>query len=139
MTKTLSQVKLALASVSTVIGTAFIFLTAPLSAFAQSNAIFDPARDSIPGLQQAGGERPLRQIIGTVVTAALGFVGLIAVILFIYYGFLFLTAAGKDEQIKNAKKGMMYSIMGIVIILLAYSIVSLIFSAVSTGDTGAGV
>jgi len=58
----------------------------------------------------------------------LGFIGLIAVVMFIYGGVLYLTAGGNDEQTGKAKKAMLYAVIGIVIVLLAYTIVGALTS-----------
>jgi len=57
------------------------------------------------------------------VNYALTFVGLIAVIVFIYAGFLYLTSAGDAKKADEAKKAMTYAVIGILVILLSYVIV----------------
>ena len=53
----------------------------------------------------------------------LGFVGLVAVAMFIYGGVLYLAAAGNDEQAGKGKKVMLYAVVGIIVILMAWTIV----------------
>lgn len=48
-------------------------------------------------------------------------VGIIAVIILLYAGFLFLTAGGNEESLKNAKGYLLYGIIGIAVALLATS------------------
>ncbi len=43
-------------------------------------------------------------------------------IMFLYAGFMFITAAGDDEKIKTAKKIVLWSIIGVVVMLLASGI-----------------
>lgn len=61
-------------------------------------------------------------IIGNITKVALTFVGTITFLVFLYGGFLWLTAAGNDEQVKQAKKYLTNGAIGTVIIILAYSI-----------------
>lgn len=60
-------------------------------------------------------------LIGTYVTAFLGFVGTIAFVVFLYGGFLWLTARGNDDQVADAKKYLFNGTVGVAVIVLAYS------------------
>lgn len=66
----------------------------------------------------------------------LGFLGLIAILIVIYGGFLYLTDAGKAEQAEKGKKAITYAIMGILIILGSYAIVNTVLRAPSGTDQG---
>lgn len=83
-----------------------------------------------------GGQGSLRQLALTIVNFALTFLGLIAVIMIIYGGFLYVTAAGKEDKVETGKKIIMYSIMGIVIILLSFAIVNTVLTAGTGATTG---
>ena len=48
----------------------------------------------------------------------LGLVGILGVIGFAIAGIMYLTAAGDEERIKQAKNAMMYSIIGVVVALI---------------------
>ena len=61
-------------------------------------------------------------IAGKIINIALGAVGTIMVILFIYSGFLWMTAAGNEEKITKAKRILSNAIIGIVIVIMAYAI-----------------
>ena len=50
------------------------------------------------------GTRDLKDIIVTVVQILLGFLGIVAVILLIYGGFVWMTAAGNPERIDQGKR-----------------------------------
>lgn len=76
-----------------------------------------------------GGTGSFRQLALTIVNWLLGFLGLIAVVMIIYGGFLYVTAAGNDEKIGKAKKIIMYAIVGIVVILLSFAIVNTVLGA----------
>jgi hypothetical protein len=53
----------------------------------------------------------------------------------IYGGFLYVSAAGNSEKIENAKKIIMYAVIGIIVILLSFAIVNTILTAGSGGAT----
>jgi len=73
----------------------------------------------------------LQSSIGRVIGFVLAFVGVIFFALIVYGGFLWMTAAGNPEQVKKAKGLIVNSIIGLVIILAAYSITSFIFSGIT--------
>lgn len=90
---------------------------------AASSAISDIDK---PGIVAGGG---LRGVVLTIINYFLGFLGLLAVIMIIYGGVTYVSSAGKDEAVGNAKKIIMYSIVGIIIILLSFVIVNTVLSA----------
>jgi len=67
--------------------------------------------------------------ITTLINYFLGLLGLIAVAFLIYAGVLMVTAGGAEEQVTKAKKIIMYAVIGIVIILLSYTIVTFVSGA----------
>lgn len=102
-------------------------LFAANNAFAQSSAFFDnPQGGTAPNVAAQG---TLGQNITTILNYFLGLLGLVAVGFLIYSGILMVTAGGNDEAITKAKKLIIYAVIGIVIILLSYTIVTFVTSA----------
>lgn len=84
----------------------------------------------------------LPTIIGGIVNALLGIVGVIFLILVIYGGFLWMTAGGNEETVKKARSLIIGAIAGMVIIFMAYAITQFVIEAVvpesqSTGQEDA--
>lgn len=75
----------------------------------------------------------LRDFVVNAVNFVLGFLGLVAVVMVIYGGFLYVTAAGQEEQTTKGKKSVMYAIIGIVIILISYALVNTVIKGVGRG------
>lgn len=78
-------------------------------------------------------------MIANVIEYALGLVGVLALAMIVYGGFLYVTAAGDEKQITKGKTVLIYSIIGIIVIGVAYSLVSFILGAfigVNSGDGG---
>lgn len=109
-------------------------------AFAAQMAVFFPAHAALRGpdtfdqLKAAGesmGENPVptdpRFIVADIIKVALGLLGTIFVALAVYAGFLWMTAAGESEKVDKAKKLLMDAVIGLGIILAAYSITLLAF------------
>jgi hypothetical protein len=70
----------------------------------------DPAKASTP------------IIIGTVVRAFLGFLGLTFIILILISGFKWMTASGNEEEVKKATKMISNAVIGLVVALSAWSL-----------------
>ncbi len=79
------------------------------------------------------------QLISIILTIASWFlilVGLIGVIMVLWSAFQFVTAgAGKEEQITKAKKTLTYSLIGVVIAILAFSVVTFTNSLLEGGSS----
>lgn len=69
----------------------------------------------------------IRLIVANVINVALSFLGIIAVILVLYGGFLWMTSAGNEDKLKTAKKILINAAIGLLIILTAYAIVQFVF------------
>jgi len=74
----------------------------------------------------------IRGAIMNVTNWILGFVSIIATLIVIYGGVLYLTAAGNEEAVEKAKKTISYGIIGIVICGLAYAIVIIVSTVILT-------
>ncbi|PIR03713.1 MAG: hypothetical protein COV59_04550 [Candidatus Magasanikbacteria bacterium CG11_big_fil_rev_8_21_14_0_20_39_34] len=72
----------------------------------------------------------LNRLIGRIIKEAMGILGSITLVVFIYGGYLFLTAAGNEEKVKKGGRAMAYAAVGIFIILTSYVILNTIFRAV---------
>ena len=64
--------------------------------------------------------------IAAIINIALGFVGIIAVILIIYAGFKWITAGGNEEQVKSSRDIIRNAVIGIGIVMLAYVITNFV-------------
>lgn len=67
-----------------------------------------------------------------IINTVLAFLGLITLILIIYAGFLWMTASGNEETIKKAQGILKGAIIGLIIVLVAYSISYYVFNKLVT-------
>ena len=75
------------------------------------------------GLYKEGdAETLLAQEVGKYINLALGFVGVVLLIIVIYGGMIWLTAGGKPENADNAKKIIISACIGLVVTMLAYQV-----------------
>ncbi len=80
----------------------------------------------------------IRLIIANIIRVALGLLGIIAVVIIIYGGWLWMSAGGNEDQIAKAKKTLLNGAVGLIIILSAYSIVLLVMRLLGISDGGSG-
>jgi len=91
-------------------------------------------------LGTSGLERDLTVSVGTVIQAVLSLVGTIFFILTIYAGILWMTAQGKDEQVKKAKDIIQAAIIGLAVVLAAYAITYFVTNKLGgASDPGNGI
>ncbi len=110
-------------------------------AFLFSTAIF--AQDF--GVNEVGNEIALptedpRVVAAQIIRVALGFLGIIAVAIVLYGGFVWMTAGGNEERISTAKKILTNGLIGLVIIVFAFSITQFVLNRLmeATGITPGG-
>lgn len=68
----------------------------------------------------------IQQILKNFLQWLLGIVGVIALIGFVISGIQYITASGNDEMMETAKKNMLYSIIGITVVLASFVIIQAI-------------
>ena len=64
-----------------------------------------------------------------IINVVIGVLGVVAVAVVIYGGFLFLTAQGDPGKIKKGKDSITWGIIGLVIALLSWSIINFVLSS----------
>ncbi|HLC69608.1 MAG TPA: pilin [Patescibacteria group bacterium] len=69
-----------------------------------------------------GNPQDPRIIVAMIIRSALQLLGIIFVVLIIYAGYLWMTAGGNDQQVEKSKGLLKNSIIGLIILLSAYSI-----------------
>ena len=78
------------------------------------------------------GEEDPRVIVSRVINIALGFLGIIAVVIIILGGFKWMTAGGNEDKTAEAKKLITAGIIGLVIILAAWGIAKFVVNQLYT-------
>lgn len=87
------------------------------------------------------GNTDIRIIIGNVIRVVLGFLGVIAVILILYGGWLYMTSQGEAQQIEKAKQVIISAVIGLVIVLTSFGIATFVINSLynATGAVGGGL
>jgi hypothetical protein len=87
-----------------------------------STPVFAQATTSLGTASPLLGSNDPKTIIGQVINVALGFLAFIAVLVILYGGFLWMTAAGNEDKVGQAKKLLLAAVIGLLIILAAWGI-----------------
>lgn len=105
----------------------------PLAAFAQ-----DPFGTGIisPIITTTLGTRDPRETVAAIINVALGFLGIVAVVIILMGGFTWMTAAGNEENVDKAKKLIFAGVVGLAIILSAYAIASFVLRELYAATRG---
>jgi len=122
-----------------------LFLIAPALALAQINPISPTVSESsntktkpslittLENVGKAGGYQTdsniasTPRIVGVVIGAFVGFLGLTFLVLMIIAGYGWMTANGNEEQISKSKKTIKNAIIGLIVAASAWSIWNFIF------------
>lgn len=78
----------------------------------------------------AANQGDLVLLIGRFIRVGLSFVGLVLLVLFIYAGFLWMTAGGNEEKVAEARQLMQNGIIGLIIVVSSYAITEFVIQAI---------
>src|SRR3989339_876844 len=121
--------------------TGFFVASEPVSAGSVAdNMLWGGQEANVQAATGLGNTDP-RIIIANIIRVLLGFLGIIAVLLIMYAGWLWTTSAGDDSKINKAKQTLTAAIVGLIIILMSFAIVSFILSRLlgaTTYNPGSG-
>lgn len=74
------------------------------------------------------------EVVGRVIRAIIGIVGVLLLVMMIYGGVLYMTSAGSEDRIGMAKKVLTYAIFGVVVVALAFTVTTYIVNALISED-----
>jgi len=130
MSKVKKIIYLALGTVATLIPT----LVAKAQAITNVEQLFGNVGF---GAQTGLGTRDIRVTIARLINVIMGFLGIVAVIIILLGGFMWMTAGGNDEKIGKAKKLIIAGIIGLIIVISAYAIATFVVGSILNATTTA--
>lgn len=71
--------------------------------------------------------------IGRIIAGALGIVGSLALAMFVYGGFTWMTSAGNQEKVKKGKDILIWAALGLVAIFMSYAFVRFVIEGIRGG------
>ena len=83
-----------------------------------------------------GAYKDPRETVARTIRVALELIGAIFLILTVYAGFLWMTAAGAEEQVAKATGILKMAVIGLIIILAAYSLTNFVIYRLLRSTTG---
>ncbi|MBI3619107.1 hypothetical protein HY213_03705 [Candidatus Peregrinibacteria bacterium] len=78
---------------------------------------------------------PIRDLIITILNNVLNFLGLAAVIAIIVAGIYLIVSGGSEDAKTRARKIILYTVVGLIVVLLAKLIVSFVIATITSGGT----
>jgi len=116
-----------------------ILAASSFSLIAQAQIIDPNASGTGGGTPYAEGDYTLDDILGIAIGASrwiLGIVGSLALIMFIYGGFMFLISAGSSEKIGQAQKIIVAAVIGLLIVFASYLIIKFVLQSLGLNWNG---
>lgn len=107
--------------------TQFIIVPATLAVGSIDTTALNQQDEALMNNSGLAGNSNLSSIISTLIQTALGFLGVVFLILTIMAGFKWMMSEGNEEEIKKAKGSLKNSIIGLIIVLAAYAITYSVF------------
>lgn len=104
-------------------GASFTAFAAPVVAMAQSP--YANALNQVSGIAtnaRVSNTRTLPEIIGLIISAALGFLGILLLGYLLFAGFLWMTSGGSEEKAGQAQTMIKNAIIGLIIIVASFAI-----------------
>ncbi len=89
---------------------------------------FDPG-NTLQNGTGLGNQDPV-VVVSYIINWVLSLLGLVALVLIIYAGFMWMSAAGNEERVTKAKDILKAAVIGLVIILGSYGIANYVFSTI---------
>lgn len=71
-------------------------------------------------------EQDPRVIVARVIRVLLGFLGIIATVIILLGGFKWMTAAGNEDKVSEARKLMLAGVIGLIIIMASFAIANFV-------------
>ena len=124
--------RLLLVSVFLILALVFLFN------FSSAVLASDTFGTNIVGNNIALGDRDPRSIATQVINIGMSVLGIIALAIVIYAGFMWMTSEGQEDKIEKAKKILKAGVIGLAIILASWGITAFVLSRLgnATGTTG---
>ncbi len=129
------------------ISSIILALFAPLNAFAEEDSggsggskTFDACKHvKTQGTAVcAGSETKAEDVVKNIISILFWIIGILAVIVIIYAGITFITAAGNPSKVAQAKTMIIYAVIGLAVAILAYAIVNFVVGASSGKGVNSG-
>lgn len=90
-----------------------------------------PAAAAISLYNPMSGVSTPQELIGRIINTALGIVGSIALLMFVYGGLVWLTSGGASDKVKKGREIFTWSAIGLLVIFTSYALVYFLIKNIS--------
>ncbi len=101
---------------------------APTTNGTSTGASIETLQGQARSLNKANLSNPA-QLVGRFINILLAFIGSISLVLYIYAGILWMTASGSSERVDMAKKILVWTTLGVVVMLSSYMLAGFLFKS----------
>lgn len=102
----------------------------PMAALALTGSGADEIKKGLNVLTASGlGTKDVRETIASVINVFMGLLGTVAIVIILIGGFQWMVAGGNEEKVDKAKKMLGAGVIGLAIILAAYSITQFVINS----------
>lgn len=112
-------------AVAGMLGLTLLATSMQAEACSGAQCVVNSAKGSNTGVSSVPG------VFDNIATTLLFVIGAVAVIMIIVAGFKYVTSNGNPQAVESAKSTILYSVIGIVVAILAYAIVRFIVRALT--------
>lgn len=102
------------------------------NAFGQNSALDTSAGKAGYQTGMAGTPMTVEDIIANIIQVLLSFIGVIFLLLIIYGGYNWMTAAGDSSKVETAKNTITRAVIGLIVVLAAYAISYFVIKSLGT-------
>lgn len=85
--------------------------------------------DKVAGRANLKSDQSAPVLLGSVIGTALSLIGVIFLALMIYGGFMWMTAAGKEDKAKKGLDTILAAVIGLIIVFSAYAVTNFVFKS----------
>ncbi len=115
-----------------------VVLAFPVTTFAQGAATDTFGVGEVNDTLKLSGDTDIRVIVAKIIRAAFGLLGIIALGLMLYGGFIYMTSGGQEDKVEQGRKILINATIGLAIILSSLAIVQFVLSKLQQA-TGSGI
>lgn len=76
------------------------------------------------------GSKSIEVLIGQLINTAMGVIGSLALLMFVYGGFTWMLSAGNSEKVKKGKDIVVWSALGLSLVFMSYALVRFVLETI---------
>ena len=107
-----------------------VFLSFDIVLAAEGDQVGDPPVVLKNPLGNEPADTDVNLLIANIIKVVLGVVGSVALLMFVYGGFIWMIASGNNERVEKGKNILIWATIGLIVIFASYAMVEFIIKAI---------